>query len=346
MVRKVPLMGVGAGSLVPTDLRSMTNDAYDLHAPGTFTARWTDGFDKKLFRGRPTAFYLSEAVSKVDFDHYSTPPIALNDNGLEPAGFSNALRVRNSIDGVAVDPLYVGFPLSGHKTRLCFHANLPSPAKQPFMGIGFEAPSGGAGEGGAFLWIVGGTWAIQIQGKGNSANANFALNNPDVYALYELEVGPGYMELYEAAAGFPGVEPVALTHTVTLDDFEGVMQPFAFNEDTGVLGEYRLGKIVSYVLDSHARPMTPANYALAMAAANTEYSQALPRGTRKLSFATRDRAAFRYAWVTGKVAGPVDPYVTVSAGEIVSEDEVNLNGKTLYVAAPAAGKTMEIEAWR
>lgn len=90
---------------------------------------------------------------------------------------------------------------------------------------------------------------------------------------------------------------------------------------------------------------TPTLYAVAMAGADTEYSQALPANTKKFTIKLRDGTGFRLAFVTGKVATPVDPYFTVDPGLGYSEDGLRLAATTLYFASDVAGKTAEIIAW-
>ena len=90
---------------------------------------------------------------------------------------------------------------------------------------------------------------------------------------------------------------------------------------------------------------TPTKYAVALTLADTEYSQALPANTKKFRIHLRDYATFRLAYVTGKVAGSVDPYETIPAGSEKYEDGLNLAALTIYLASPVAAKTAEVEAW-
>lgn len=91
---------------------------------------------------------------------------------------------------------------------------------------------------------------------------------------------------------------------------------------------------------------TPTLYAVTMTLANTEYSQALPAGTKILEFRCRATGYdVRFAYVTGKVAAPVDPYRTLSAGQVKTLDILNLAAGTLYVACGTAGQIAEIEVW-
>lgn len=86
------------------------------------------------------------------------------------------------------------------------------------------------------------------------------------------------------------------------------------------------------------------HYNIIINTADTEYSQALPANTKILSFRTRELVDIRYAFVTGKVDGPTDPYMTLRAGEIFSERNLNLTGKTLYVGSDIGAIHVEVEA--
>ena len=79
--------------------------------------------------------------------------------------------------------------------------------------------------------------------------------------------------------------------------------------------------------------------------ANTEYSQLLPAGTQKFTVQARTAFDVRYAWVTGKVAGPAAPYNTLKSGTDLKEDSLFLEDKTLYLASTNAGTVVEILVW-
>lgn len=98
---------------------------------------------------------------------------------------------------------------------------------------------------------------------------------------------------------------------------------------------------IAYLL----RATTPTIYNETMTNANAEYSQALPANTKKFLVATRDRTAFRLAFVTGKVATPTAPYMDVVANETYFEDMVSLAAQTVYFASASTGKIIEIIAW-
>jgi len=89
----------------------------------------------------------------------------------------------------------------------------------------------------------------------------------------------------------------------------------------------------------------PTIYNVTMTLADTEYSQALPAKTKKFTIHTRDGTAFRLAYETGKVATPTEPYFSIPASAIKSEDNLT-TAVTLYFACAAAAKVIEIEAWQ
>jgi len=90
---------------------------------------------------------------------------------------------------------------------------------------------------------------------------------------------------------------------------------------------------------------TPVLYNVTVTTANTEYSQILPANTKKFSIHLRDYTAFRLAYVTGKVATPVAPYLTIPVGSEKAEELIQPASLTLYFAAPAGTKVAEIECW-
>ena len=89
---------------------------------------------------------------------------------------------------------------------------------------------------------------------------------------------------------------------------------------------------------------TPTVYNITTTNANTEYSQALPVGTKKLQIQNRGFNDTRYAYAAGKVATPTAPYLTLKSGDAYFEDNLALTGVTLYVAS-TAGSVVEVLAW-
>jgi hypothetical protein len=92
-------------------------------------------------------------------------------------------------------------------------------------------------------------------------------------------------------------------------------------------------------------PTAPTVYNVVMAAANTEYVQALPAGCHKfaLMMQTND-GDFRVAFSSGKVAASVAPFLGFPAGSAYNEDGIKAS-LTLYFASSMAGKIMQIVAW-
>lgn len=102
------------------------------------------------------------------------------------------------------------------------------------------------------------------------------------------------------------------------------------------------------------QPMQPLSAArslqifnVTMTLADTQYSQALPFGTKKVRITT-DAAVtdnFRVAYVTGKVATPTAPYLKyLGTGEHKIED-IWFEDTTVYFACSTTGKIAQIEAW-
>lgn len=90
---------------------------------------------------------------------------------------------------------------------------------------------------------------------------------------------------------------------------------------------------------------TPTIYNITLTLANTEYTQALPANTREFRFICRTLYDVRFAWVTGKVATPIAPYLTLPAGADYYSDNDNLASQTLYLASSTAGVIVELECW-
>ena len=100
------------------------------------------------------------------------------------------------------------------------------------------------------------------------------------------------------------------------------------------------------VVKDHQPPVTtPAVYNVTLVAADTEYPQALSANTREFRFRCRTLFDVRYAFVTGKVATPTAPYLTLPGGSDYWSDNDNLASTTLYFASDEAGVVVEIEEW-
>ena len=103
--------------------------------------------------------------------------------------------------------------------------------------------------------------------------------------------------------------------------------------------------LLTTINSSLVRSTTITEYSKTMTDADTEYSQALPAGTKKITLSCRDGTAFRFAFATGKVATPTDPFQTIQANQTLHFNELSLTGVTIYVGCAGAGKVAEIIAW-
>lgn len=88
-------------------------------------------------------------------------------------------------------------------------------------------------------------------------------------------------------------------------------------------------------------------YNISLASPNTEYSQELPADCAGIEFWSRAGYAVRFAFATGKVAGPTEPYLTKMANAFYeSPGMLNLSSQTIYFAtAASAGDTVEMIVW-
>lgn len=84
----------------------------------------------------------------------------------------------------------------------------------------------------------------------------------------------------------------------------------------------------------------PAVSVVTLTLADTEYSAAIAKSAG-FEFRARTAAVVRFAFTTGKVAGPVEPYATLQAGEMFHL-EADVAACTLYLASSAAGTVVEI----
>jgi len=86
----------------------------------------------------------------------------------------------------------------------------------------------------------------------------------------------------------------------------------------------------------------PKIYNLSMATANTEYSQSLTSGTKKILVRMRTLGRARFAFVVGGTTGS---WITIEAGAVYSQDTLDLNGATIYLQSNVAGQVAEILEW-
>ena len=89
----------------------------------------------------------------------------------------------------------------------------------------------------------------------------------------------------------------------------------------------------------------PNIYNVTINAPNTEYSQALPTGTRKVKVKMRGlNAPLKFSWTLGESG---TKYITIPYGSTYPMEGLKLSGKTLYfqTAKTSTPYVVEIEAW-
>ena len=107
---------------------------------------------------------------------------------------------------------------------------------------------------------------------------------------------------------------------------------------------------------SQSEALTPVIYNLTLTSADTEYSQALPTGTKYASIQCRTAYDMRFAFetTTADVGASTAPYATIKAGQSYSLPEKagfswNTDESavaTIYLASSEAGVIAEIVVWK
>ncbi len=87
---------------------------------------------------------------------------------------------------------------------------------------------------------------------------------------------------------------------------------------------------------------TATIYNLAMPIANTEYGQLLANHTKKLTIRSRLKSEIKLAFVSGNTA---TIYLTLAPCAVFSEENLDLEGVTIYASSNVAGNTLEILEW-
>lgn len=75
------------------------------------------------------------------------------------------------------------------------------------------------------------------------------------------------------------------------------------------------------------------------AGALTEFSQAITNGTKRLEIKARDNIEIRLAFGVGETA---TDYVSIPSGTEWSQDNLDLNGVTIYLATSVGSRIVEI----
>ena len=93
---------------------------------------------------------------------------------------------------------------------------------------------------------------------------------------------------------------------------------------------------------SSGNASTPAVYNLSMPLSGTEYSQALSAGTKRILVRMRVKAAAKLAFVSGD-SGTL--FLTLNPGTVFIEENLDLNGVTIYLQSNEANQVAEILEW-
>lgn len=86
----------------------------------------------------------------------------------------------------------------------------------------------------------------------------------------------------------------------------------------------------------------PLIYNLAMPTANTEYSQAISTNAKRLMIRMRVKARAQICFVSGQ-SGTL--FFTLEPGCVYSEENLDLEGVTIYLQSSVAGQVAEILEW-
>lgn len=79
-----------------------------------------------------------------------------------------------------------------------------------------------------------------------------------------------------------------------------------------------------------------------MPVANTEYSQALNNSTKKILVRMRNQSPCRLAFV---VNGTTTSWLTLKSCAVYFEENLDLNGATIYIQSSGTGEVAEILEW-
>jgi hypothetical protein len=168
------------------------------------------------------------------------------------------------------------------------------------------------------------------------------IGDVDVLSLPALPAGSNIVGNVRVDQTTPGT-----TNGVVLNAGSNIVGNVRVDQTTpGTTNGVVVNSLTAVTVGQNLKPATtPTVYNIAMATANTEYSQALPANTKKFTIGLIENdTAFRLAFATGKVATPTAPYTQWPAGGYYCEDEI-LATPTIYAACGIAGKNLQIIAW-
>ena len=123
----------------------------------------------------------------------------------------------------------------------------------------------------------------------------------------------------------------------------GEMQNSSFDEAARTFKVISYGYTGSAYAALPAAPTTPTIYNVNLTTVNTEYSQALPSGTKKVDIKLRGLGALLKIAFTSGASGST--YITVPYGASLHLEGVNLTGITVYAQSSTASQVLEIVSW-
>ena len=87
----------------------------------------------------------------------------------------------------------------------------------------------------------------------------------------------------------------------------------------------------------------PTIYNLSMPTSGTEYAQALSANAKRIMVRSRDRTAqIRFAFVSGNTS---TTWITIEPGAVYSEENLDLEGVTIYLRSNKSSQVVEILEW-
>lgn len=106
-------------------------------------------------------------------------------------------------------------------------------------------------------------------------------------------------------------------------------------------------EVTSHDIERMPWPTNVACQSVYLTSANTQYQLTVPAGTKRFWFKMRQKVTLRYAFETGKVAGLVEPYMTLDPGVPYDSGFVRLDaGLTIFFASSSTAQPLvELEAW-
>jgi hypothetical protein len=239
------------GSIMVEDMNAQEIQRQLWMMDGSYTERWEQGFRKFLYHGRTGAYFKSEGLLNVPFEEWTLPLIADADNTLQVAPFNDALRVRNSIDGSAIDHIYVGLPKAMQRGMFKFDANLPVAASGNADGlhIGFEVNSGGDFALMCALMCSGNQYMLKVVTPNKAViSKNISLQQAGVYNAYALLYDPPIFALFERCAGYGAGTHLNCISFLDIGDIVGKAIPFFCLENDSQVNEFKMGQFYAYEL--------------------------------------------------------------------------------------------------